>query len=70
MDRPSGLVDRTSSSQAKIALFRTLVRGREDVYPRRFESRKTGKSGYKHGLRVVGTMKSEPAMNVLAIFER
>jgi hypothetical protein len=28
------------------------------------------KRGYKHGLRVVGVMKSEPAMNVLAIFER
>ncbi|MGQ0732250.1 MAG: TOTE conflict system archaeo-eukaryotic primase domain-containing protein [Acidobacteriota bacterium] len=42
----SGLVDRTSSSQAKIALFRSLFRGREDVYPRRFESRKTGKTGY------------------------
>jgi hypothetical protein len=28
------------------------------------------KRGFKHGLRVVGTMKSEPAMNVLAIFER
>lgn len=28
------------------------------------------KRGYKHGLRVIGTMKSEPAMNVLAIFER
>ena len=35
-----------SSSQAKIALFRLLFRGREDVYARRFESRKTGKSGY------------------------
>ncbi|HYT69115.1 MAG TPA: hypothetical protein VEL51_22015, partial [Vicinamibacterales bacterium] len=35
-----------SSSQEKIALFRSLFRGREDVYPRRFESRKTGKSGY------------------------
>jgi len=39
-------LDRTSSSQAKIALFRSLFRGRDDVYPRRFESRKTGKSGY------------------------
>jgi hypothetical protein len=28
------------------------------------------KRGYKHGLRVVGTMRSEPSMNVLAIFER
>ncbi len=39
-------IDRQSSSSAKIALFRSLFRGREDVYPRRFESRKTGKSGY------------------------
>ena len=31
---------------AKIELFRSLFRGREDVYPRRFESRMTGKSGY------------------------
>ena len=46
MDLISGSVDQTSSPQAKIALFRSLFRGREDVYPRRFESRKTGKSGY------------------------
>jgi superfamily II DNA or RNA helicase/very-short-patch-repair endonuclease len=39
-------VDQHSSSVVKIALFRSLFRGREDVYPRRFESRKTGKSGY------------------------
>ncbi len=42
----SGSVDRTSSSEAKIALFRSLFRGRDDVYPRRFESRKTGRAGY------------------------
>jgi hypothetical protein len=35
-----------SSPAEKIALFRSLFRGREDVYPRRFESRKTGKAGY------------------------
>ena len=39
-------VDRHSAASAKIALFRSLFRGRDDVYPRRFESRKTGKSGY------------------------
>lgn len=39
-------VTRHSSPQAKIDLFRSLFRGREDVYARRFESRKTGKSGY------------------------
>ncbi len=35
-----------SSPEDKITLFRSLFRGRDDVYPRRFESRKTGKSGY------------------------
>jgi len=36
-----------SSQEAKIALFRSLFRGREDVYARRFESLKTGKKGYQ-----------------------
>ena len=36
-----------SSPDSKIALFRHLFRGREDVYARRFESRKTGASGYQ-----------------------
>ena len=39
-------VNHQSAPEAKIALFRSLFRGREDVYPRRFESRKTGRSGY------------------------
>jgi superfamily II DNA or RNA helicase len=45
---PAGLpsVTNQSSPEAKIALFRSLFRGREDVYPRRFESQKTGKQGY------------------------
>jgi superfamily II DNA or RNA helicase len=30
----------------KIALFRSLFRGREDVHPQRFESRKSGRAGY------------------------
>jgi len=34
-----------SSSEEKIALFRSLFRGREDVYPVRWTN-KTGKSGY------------------------
>jgi hypothetical protein len=36
-----------SPSQDKIALFMSLFRGRLDVYPRRFESKRTGKSGYQ-----------------------
>ncbi|MCC6587381.1 MAG: DEAD/DEAH box helicase family protein [Bryobacterales bacterium] len=39
-------VDARSAPDAKISLFRSLFRGRDDVYPRRFESRRTGKSGY------------------------
>ena len=35
-----------SPPEAKIALFRALFRGREDVYARRFESRTSGKAGY------------------------
>ena len=46
MDLLSGSVNQRSSSEAKIDLFRSLFRGRDDVYPRRFESRKTGKAGY------------------------
>ena len=34
------------SPQEKIALFRSLFRGREDVFARRWQSVKTGKSGY------------------------
>lgn len=44
---PSNLVDQHSPASAKIALFRSLFRGREDVYPLRFESRRTGKAGYQ-----------------------
>jgi hypothetical protein len=28
------------------------------------------KRGFKHGLRLVGTLKSEPDMNVLAVYDR
>lgn len=45
MDR-NDRADHQSSPQVKIALFRSLFRGRDDVYPRRFESRRSGKSGY------------------------
>ncbi|MGA2067810.1 MAG: DEAD/DEAH box helicase family protein [Thermoguttaceae bacterium] len=47
MAQNDDLVQHQSSPEAKIVLFRSLFRGREDVYPRRFESRKTGKSGYQ-----------------------
>lgn len=39
-------VHHRSPPDVKVALFRSLFRGREDVYPRRFESRNSGKSGY------------------------
>jgi hypothetical protein len=39
-------VNQHSPAEVKVALFRSLFHGREDVYPRRFESRKTGRAGY------------------------
>ena len=45
-DSPNPAVTNQSSPAAKIELFRSFFRGRDDVYPRRFESRKTGKAGY------------------------
>ncbi|MEE9188204.1 MAG: hypothetical protein V3U36_02465, partial [Anaerolineales bacterium] len=42
----SPTVTNQSPEDDKIALFLSLFKGREDVYPRRFESAKTGKSGY------------------------
>ena len=40
------LVHRDSSNEVKIALFRSLFRGRDDLYATRFENSKTGYSGY------------------------
>ena len=45
-NRAVGALTNHSPPEEKIALFRSLFLGREDVYPRRFENRKTGKSGY------------------------
>lgn len=44
-DKPT--VTNQSSQDEKITLFRSLFHGREDIYPRRFESLKTGKQGYQ-----------------------
>ena len=43
---PAGPVTSRSSAREKIALFRSLFRGREDVYPKLWESAATGKLGY------------------------
>jgi len=44
-------LNQASPQDAKIRLFRSLFRGREDVFPRRFESAVTGKSGYQPACR-------------------
>ena len=45
--RPEINLTNESAEKQKIAIFRSLFRGREDVFPRRFESKRTGKSGYQ-----------------------
>lgn len=44
-------VTKASSDDAKISLFRTLFRGREDIYARRWESSRSGKTGYQPACR-------------------
>jgi len=39
-------VTQDSAAGEKVALFRSLFRGREDVFPRRWSNLKTGRSGY------------------------
>ena len=43
---PGGPVTNRSPTSDKIALFRTLFGGREDVYPRRWENAVKGRAGY------------------------
>ncbi|WP_281157616.1 hypothetical protein [Streptomyces sp. HYC2] len=38
--------DASSSAEAKIALFKTLFAGREDVYAKRWVSAKSGRTGW------------------------
>jgi hypothetical protein len=45
-EKAGGLVDRNSTIESKIALFRRLFCGRSDVFPLRWENRKTRRSGY------------------------
>lgn len=47
--RPS--VDHTSPPSDKVALFRRLFRGRDDVYAMRWENPRTGKSGWSPAIR-------------------
>ncbi|MDO5401043.1 MAG: DEAD/DEAH box helicase family protein [Eubacteriales bacterium] len=44
--QPATAVHQRCSSKEKIALFRSLFRGREDVYAKRWHNVKSGKSGY------------------------
>src|SRR3990167_3025695 len=46
MQYEPSMITHQSSISEKIAIFRSFFRGREDVYPRRFENRKSNKSGY------------------------
>ena len=40
------MITNTSEPESKIALFRSLFQGRDDVYPVRFQVQKSGRSGY------------------------
>jgi hypothetical protein len=44
-------VNNHSPPETKIALFRSLFKGRDDMYAKRFENKKSGKSGYQPACR-------------------
>ncbi len=44
-------VDRGSPPEAKVALFRSLFAGREDVYAERWDNERTGKAGWGPALK-------------------
>lgn len=46
MNSPGTLVQLRSPPDAKIRLFRSMFRGRDDLYARRYENRRTGQTGY------------------------
>jgi superfamily II DNA or RNA helicase len=46
LSSPTASVTAQSSTDKKIALFRSLFRGREDIYPKLWTSKKTGAVGY------------------------
>jgi hypothetical protein len=45
------------TSAEKVRLFRSLFRGREDVFPTRFVAKKTGKPGYAPAFGCVDTAR-------------
>lgn len=47
VEEPTSSVVSTLSLQEKVALFRSLFKGREDVFARRWFSSSSGKSGYQ-----------------------
>ncbi len=53
-----GQLTQTFSTEQKLTIFRQLFRGREDVYPLRWQSKKTGASGYMPEWARVSTMLS------------
>jgi len=68
-DRPalgSGVTQR-SSSQQKVELFRALFRGRDDVYALRWESVRTGKSGWGPAVRGGWSNSRKPDRELLSL---
>ena len=63
--RPS--VDHTSSPSDKVAFFRWLFRGRDDVYATRWENRRTGKSGWSPAVRGGAPNARKPDRELLAL---
>ena len=69
---PARLVTTKYTQEEKISLFRSLFKGRDDVYPKRFESARTGKTGYQPACRNewVRPLCSKPAAKCVDCLNR
>jgi hypothetical protein len=62
----TGSVNAASDAAAKIKLFRSLFRGRDEVFPRRWQNANSGKPGYSPFAATsgcVGSARSRDAAN-------
>ena len=64
--RPSS-VDHASAPSDKVALFRALFRGRDDVYALRWENSRTGKSGWSPAVRGGSQNLRKPDRELLSL---
>ncbi|MGH8908178.1 MAG: TOTE conflict system archaeo-eukaryotic primase domain-containing protein [Egibacteraceae bacterium] len=63
-EQPAVMVDEGSSDEAKLALFRSLFVGRDDVYALRWQSTRSGKAGWSRQCEAGGPGRTSAQRNI------